>query len=83
MNVLDVIYKLAMIGIAVANIGFTVYIYITNHRRDMTKTLILDHIIPNFYKFFDDLNKELHKLTKKEIDIADKNEIQTNIQRIE
>ena len=84
MNVLDVIYKLAMIGIAVANIGFAVYIYITNHRRDMTKTLVLEHIIPDFYIFFNALNKELNRLIdNNKISMADKKEMQTNIRKIE
>ncbi len=84
MDALDVIYKIAMIVIAIANIGFSVYIFITNHKRDLTKTLVLDHISPYFYVFFENLDKELSVLKdKKGSTIEQKQIIQQNIQREE
>ncbi len=83
MVVLDIIYKVAMIIIAIVNIVFAIYIFRTNRKRDLTKTLVLDHISSDFYVFFENLDKELSMLKEKDSTIKQKQIIQQNIQREE
>lgn len=81
MECLDIAYKIATVIIAFANIVFACVIFRRNKKRELVKTLILDHSIQHFYKYFEDLDCELSKL-KTQCNEATKKDIEKNIQSL-
>ena len=74
-DIVDFLFKIATMSIALFNIGFAIWIYKTKTHKDDTdkerdrklsllKTLVLDHNLKNFYAFFDDLEAKLSDLKK-------------------
>ena len=78
MDCLDIVYKIATVIIALANIVFAIIIFKRNKKRDLVKTLVLDYSIEHFYKYFEDLDNELSRL-KTQCNDKTKKEIEQNI----
>jgi len=87
---LDVVYKLGMVVIALVNIYFAKRLHKqqdakeekkndSDHKVALLKTLILDNNLPDFYDFFEDLEKETDKLKNEK---ANTKEIETEIQKV-
>lgn len=78
MKCLDIVYKIATVIIALANIVFAIIIFKRNKKRELVKTLVLDYSIQHFYNYFENLDIELSKL-KTQCDAKTKKEIEKNI----
>jgi len=74
-ELVDFLFKVATMFIALFNVGFAILIFRSKTRKDDTdkekdrklsllKTLVLDHNLKNFYSFFDDLESKLSELKK-------------------
>lgn len=81
MDWLDISCKIATVIIALANIIFAIIIFKRNKKRELVKTLVLDHSIKYFYNYFEDLDLELCKL-KTQCNKETKKEIEKNIQSL-
>lgn len=81
MKCLDIVYKIATVIIALANIVFAIIIFKRNKKRELVKTLVLDYSIQHFYKYFEDLDCELSKL-KTQCEETTKRNIERNIQSL-
>lgn len=81
MKCLDIVYKIATVIIALANIVFAIIIFKRNKKRELVKTLVLDYSIQHFYNYFESLDTELSKL-KKQCDDRTKKNIEKNIQSL-
>lgn len=82
MEWLDVLCKIATVIIALANIVFAIIIFKRNKQRELVKTLVLDHSIKHFYKYFEDLDLELCKLKDPQANEDTKKGIEKNIQSL-
>lgn len=82
MECLDVLYKIATIIIALANIVFAIIIFLRNRQRELAKTLVLDHSINHFYEYFEKLDRELCRLKSSNANDDLKKEIEKNIQSL-
>lgn len=80
MDWLDASCKIATVIIAVVNIIFAIIIFRKNSKRELTRTLILDHSIKNFYKYFEDLDKDLERLKDRNATQETKKNVEKNIQ---
>lgn len=89
-SLLDVVYKLGMVVIALVNIYFAKKLHKkqdakeekkndSDHKVALLKTLILDNNLPVFYDFFDDLAIETDKLKNEK---ANTKAIETEIQKV-
>lgn len=82
MECLDVLYKIATIIIALANIVFAIIIFLRNRQRELVKTLVLDYSINHFYEYFEKLDRELSRLKSSNANDDLKKEIEKNIQSL-
>lgn len=82
MECLDVLYKIATIIIALANIVFAIIIFLRNRQRELVKTLVLDYSINHFYEYFEKLDRELSRLKSSKVNDDLKKEIEKNIQSL-
>ena len=80
MDWLDASCKIATVVIAVVNIIFAIIIFRKNSKRELTHTLILDHSIQNFYKYFENLDKDLERLKDRNVTQETKKDVEKNIQ---
>lgn len=91
-SLLDNICSIANIIIALANVGLIFYIFIHNNKKDksdkektrrqhLLKTLVLDYNMPKFYSFYEEIEEEAKGLLKRNLLIADKSQINENIQQ--
>lgn len=80
MDWLDASCKIATVVIAVVNIIFAIIIFRKNSKRELTRTLILDHSIQNFYKYFENLDKDLERLKDRNVTRETKKDVEKNIQ---
>lgn len=87
---LDVIYKIAMILIASANVSFAFYIFRSKNKKDdhiheknrkigLLKSLILDYNMKYLYDFFDNIDTETQALKTKDLSNEDKKIINDKI----
>lgn len=87
---LDVIYKIAMIFIASANVSFAFYIFRSKNKKDdyiheknrkigLLKSLILDYNMKYLYDFFDNIDNETQALKTKDLSNEDKKIINDKI----
>jgi hypothetical protein len=79
METLRITCEIATVVIAVVNVILVIYIFRNNNNRDLTlkekerklnllKTLVLDYSMQHFYRFFDEIDIETHKLMKRGLD---------------
>lgn len=88
--VLDTIYKIATVCIALANIILVFYIFHKNNNKDerngeksrkinLLKTLILDYNMKYLYDFFDKVKEETDKLKAPVLQVSEKTSINNEV----
>ncbi len=89
-DILDIVYKLAMIAIAGFNGYYAVKVFKFRNTKDqeekerdrkiqLLKTLVLDHNLKNFYSLFDLIEKELQKLKQPHLSQPDRESIEGTV----
>ena len=89
-DVLDIIYQISMIVIAVANIGWVIYVFYVNLKRDvdkenkarkidLLKTLVLDYNMRLFYEFYKNVLLKCAELKQDKLSVSDKRRINDEI----
>ena len=89
-DVLDIIYQISMIVIAVANIGWVIYVFYVNLKRDadkenkarkidLLKTLVLDYNMQLFYEFYKKVLLKCAELKQDKLPVKEKQRINNEI----